>query len=253
VLPGAPTDVAVRGDRVFILHEGRFGSAALSELFADTGDIVRTIQLAFPFNTAFYEDALAVRHHAVWIGTFVGPASPVTSGRIAIVDTARRRIGRQIRTSEVSAVTLDRGGAWVGSIGELQRFRGGSDVPTHIISLGGHEDAYPVPTEIDVAGNEVWSANRVTLVCRPYRPKCGRQRGTVVRVNARTNTVLATIDVHGQPWGIEASDDAVWVTTRGGELLEIDPATNTIVRRVAVGGHPEDLVESAGELWVAVR
>jgi YVTN family beta-propeller protein len=254
-LPGAPTDVAIGLGRVWVLHEGRLGRAALSELFIDSGDLVRTLELEFPFNVDFYEDAVAIGAGSVWVGTFIGGASPLVSGRVARVRRGSARVESEIHTSQVSAVTIAAGTAWIGSVGELQRFNVGTSTPAHVITLGGHGTEYPVPTEIDVAGHSVWSASRLTLTCRlPLQtPQCGRKSGTVTRVDARTNTVVTTIPIAGQPWGLEAVENAVWVTTRAGRLIKIDPATNAITDRITIDGRPEDVVSVGGELWVAIR
>jgi DNA-binding beta-propeller fold protein YncE len=49
----------------------------------------------------------------------------------------------------------------------------------------------------------------------------------VVRVNPDTGTVVASIDVGGQPFTLQPADGRMWVLT-GDRYVAIDPATKTI-------------------------
>ena len=65
----------------------------------------------------------------------------------------------------------------------------------------------------------------------------GDRRGVarVVRIDPRTNQVVATVPVASQPSRLAVTDDAVWVTSLvGGTVTRIDPRTNRVV------GHHRD-------------
>jgi DNA-binding beta-propeller fold protein YncE len=73
----------------------------------------------------------------------------------------------------------------------------------------------------------------------------------VIRVDAATNKLLATIPVDGGAGWTAASGDAVWVTSLQG-LVRIDPQTNEVVATVPIAGSPAlgdpDVV--GGKVWV---
>lgn len=83
---------------------------------------------------------------------------------------------------------------------------------------------------------------------------------SLVRIDATTNTVAATIHMPQLAAGVTATDTAVWVTqgppgAPGAELWKIDPATNKVVGHVTLGGSSEiddQTVSDDGSVWVSL-
>ena len=109
------------------------------------------------------------------------------------------------------------------------------------------------PFYIATAAGAVWVANA--------------DDGTVTRIDPASNTVVATIDLHGvgldggsvAPFGIAGDDDLVWVSSFGfddagneipGTLTALDTATNQEIGSVPVGRTPFAVTAGFGSVWV---
>src|SRR5215207_2183310 len=76
--------------------------------------------------------------------------------------------------------------------------------------------------------------------------------GTVARIDPATNRVVARVQVGGQPYGITAGADSVWVGNNESEnVTRVEVATNRVVSRIAVGDRPIGLTYDDGSVWVA--
>jgi YVTN family beta-propeller protein len=96
----------------------------------------------------------------------------------------------------------------------------------------------PRPGPIAVGEGAVWTLNRGD--------------GSVTRIDAKTNTVVATIAVgEGVASGtIAAGEGAVWLSAPGTPLVRIDPRTNRVTHRFSgVGGGV--VLAGHGSLWVS--
>lgn len=80
----------------------------------------------------------------------------------------------------------------------------------------------------------------------------------VVRIDPRTNDVVATIPVSSSPWDIAVGAGSVWVTgyseNKSGLLQRIDPTTNQVVDTITVepSGHPGPVAAGDDAVWVDV-
>jgi len=83
--------------------------------------------------------------------------------------------------------------------------------------------------------------------------------GTLMaRVDATSNTVVATIDMAGNGYNPAVIKDSVWVSVDGGtaatgKLIRIDPGTNTVDRVLVPStefGGGGDIVVAGGSVWV---
>lgn len=80
----------------------------------------------------------------------------------------------------------------------------------------------------------------------------------MARVDATSNTVVATVDLHGHGYNPTLVNGFLWISVDGGnaetgELVRIDPATNSIDRVLVPGttfGGGGDIVVAAGSVWV---
>jgi CubicO group peptidase (beta-lactamase class C family)/streptogramin lyase len=88
------------------------------------------------------------------------------------------------------------------------------------------------------------------------------QTGSVIRVDAKSNTVAATIKVtpppappfndDPDPIALAVVDGQVWVGDRADKtLVRVDPATNTVAGSIRIGIHPDALAVANGSLWAA--
>jgi YVTN family beta-propeller protein len=78
----------------------------------------------------------------------------------------------------------------------------------------------------------------------------------VWRIDARTNTVIATLAVGSHPTGIAVGAGAVWVANADGTMSRIDPnagqGLGRVVRTIRVGGTPSSIGIGGGLVWVTV-
>jgi YVTN family beta-propeller protein len=80
----------------------------------------------------------------------------------------------------------------------------------------------------------------------------GGDREGVARIDPRTNRVVATVPVGALPFGLAATDDAVWVTSVvDGTITRIDPQTNHVTATIRTGGEPVQVAANDRAVWVA--
>jgi hypothetical protein len=63
---------------------------------------------------------------------------------------------------------------------------------------------------------------------------------------------VATIPVRGDPAGMAIGAGTAWVADTYGVILKVDPRTNEILARIPVDGLPNGLAFGFGRLWIAV-
>lgn len=107
---------------------------------------------------------------------------------------------------------------------------------------------------IDPARNRVvnrWKLPMATGAVGAFGAAWGAGTNGVIRVDAESHKLLATIPVAGGAGWTAASADAVWVTTPTG-LARIDPTTNAVAATIPLPGAPylgdPDVVD--GQVWV---
>jgi YVTN family beta-propeller protein len=72
----------------------------------------------------------------------------------------------------------------------------------------------------------------------------------LVRIDPKTNTIVASIDLPTQTVNPAFGDGFVWVSSNGhDELLKVDPKTNAVVATIPVGSKPRFLTIGAGSVW----
>ncbi len=76
--------------------------------------------------------------------------------------------------------------------------------------------------------------------------------GSLLRVDAATGQVLATVPVGREPADVAVAGNTVWVTTYDdGSLTRIDAATNTVAATLPVCPKPIGVVSAFGSTWVS--
>jgi virginiamycin B lyase len=84
-------------------------------------------------------------------------------------------------------------------------------------------------------------------------PICEHRQGRrLVRIDARTNRVSATLQIvpADSEGGIATSLDSVWIAIGTGVLARIDPATNSIRQRISVASGSQNPVYADGKIWI---
>ena len=78
------------------------------------------------------------------------------------------------------------------------------------------------------------------------------ESGIVTRIDPRTGTVVAPVNVGNGPTAVATGEGAVWVVNHGdGTLARLDPATNAVSWTVRVGADPRAVAVGGGSVWVA--
>ena len=74
---------------------------------------------------------------------------------------------------------------------------------------------------------------------------------SLVRIDPKTNEVVAVTKVGSNPTAVAFGEGAVWVADRDdGTVSRIDPGTGEVTRTVSVGGSPQGIAAGDGSVWV---
>lgn len=75
--------------------------------------------------------------------------------------------------------------------------------------------------------------------------------GNVLKINASTNSVIATIAVGTYPWGLCYDGTYVWVANSGSaNISKIDMSTNSVIETVTVLSAPRHICYDGNFIWV---
>jgi DNA-binding beta-propeller fold protein YncE len=188
----------------------------------------RTLTVRGVVNPAFgppVASSLAVGHGAVWF--------PVAGG-LDVVDAASDRLVAVLRFRSLgspSAVAVGGRSVWVGfSDGTLVRLDPVTRKAVRAIRVGGSIDA------IGAAEGAVWTLDRL--------------HNLVYHVDQRSGTVVGRVGVRGEPMDIEVGSGAVWILDSAGTVVPIDAGTDSAQGAIPVGGTPSDIAAGLGAIWV---
>lgn len=79
----------------------------------------------------------------------------------------------------------------------------------------------------------------------------GYDDGALVRIDPRTNGIVARVKVGRQPSSVISETGAIWVANQSSDdVMRVDPATNRVTATVAVGKAPALIAGGFGSLWV---
>jgi streptogramin lyase len=78
--------------------------------------------------------------------------------------------------------------------------------------------------------------------------------GEALRIDPGTDRVLAAVPLPGEPFGLAAGRNGVWVTDfQHDTVTEVDPVANRVVRVLPdVGKGPSGVLATAGAVWVTL-
>jgi YVTN family beta-propeller protein len=215
--------------------------AGAGAAFIDTrfNNVTRTVVL----NRLYEGDDVALGTGSVWTAD---------SGFVTRVDPSTGRIRAVIPVGiSISGDAVGEGAVWaIGGLGIVRIDPRTNEIVATIPVAQNVTGGGPSPTALAVGDGAVWVANR--FVARSGFFSSGK-RGTVSRIDTKTNAVVATIPVGHEPFGIGAGDGAVWVANRTDfTVSRIDPRTNRVVATIRIGNRPQGIVAGAGAVWVSV-
>ena len=90
--------------------------------------------------------------------------------------------------------------------------------------------------------------------CTAYRPATdgGRLTTRLVRVDPRTNAVVASVEVPSAPGVIGEGAGSIWVAGQGeGVVARVDPVANKVVATIPVFARPSAFASEGDAMWVS--
>jgi hypothetical protein len=192
---------------------------------------------------------VAVGAGSAWVGIQRG------GGFVVRIDLATNEVVAEIPVQETpwrERIAATEDAVWVASHGVLQRIDPDTNTVVAAVDLQGR----PI-SAIAADSTDVWAV----AITEPGEGN-GEWTGSLVRVDATTNEVVAEIPLGPQVAGYEdevmVGAGSVWVlgvrwfeeedAEYGSDLIRVDPATNAIAARIPVGGF--NMVMGDGEVWV---
>jgi virginiamycin B lyase len=218
----------------------------------DTSEVYRidpvSLKVVVKITVGTNPEGLSVGADAVWVANLRGGTAtrinPATNKVVATVTVNKAGPGGP------HAVGVGFNSVWV-SAGNLGSGSGGSvariDPATNLIQA-----TIQIPANASACAGFAFTEDAV------WMSSCFDQP-TLVRIDPSTDTVVATIDLHGygdslilidgSPWLVVASVNGIGPAT----LMRIDPATNTIDRVLSVGNTLKEggMVVGAGSVWLS--
>jgi streptogramin lyase len=78
-------------------------------------------------------------------------------------------------------------------------------------------------------------------------------RSVLWRIDSRTGLKVATVSLPGAVWGgIAVGGRSVWVADSSGTITRVNANTNRVVARIRIDGSPTALAFAYGRLWIAL-
>jgi YVTN family beta-propeller protein len=176
------------------------------------------------------------------VGVGAGSVWTIDRGqtRLVRIDPVANGVVAQIPGVVGAAPVVGENAVWVPSAIANRLFRADFTGMVTEIATGPSADEWPIAAV--VTGGAVWVGNH--------------HSGTIVRVDPRTNTVVASVrwgeHANGGIYHMAADGSSIWVTaSRTSDVSEIDAATNAVVRRTPVPtGACGGVTVDASAVWV---
>jgi hypothetical protein len=215
-----------------------------------SGDVVARINLAHADQAIpGGGEGIAVGLGSVWVANPVftdhDPRFPqgTTGGVVRIDATTDRLVDFVVFTDRTpTRVAVGEGAVWVTTGETVTRLDPQTLEVEATISLGpGHANLPQIATDIAVGEGGIWVAAGVQ----------GDYPTAIVRIDPRTNRVVAQVKPLGGTNGLAVGEGAVWATVaEPAFLLRIDPVTNTEAARVEVAEGLDAVDTGGGLVWV---
>jgi virginiamycin B lyase len=205
---------------------------AVSRLDPDTNQIAATIQLGATPTCSLCWGAVAADERSVWTTS--------RSARLAVVeiDPLKNHVIASLPVSVFpSAVAIAGDGTlWLASVLDSAVLRFDPRAHRQLASV-----TVPRASRLAVGDTAVWVLTQ----------RDGSARGSVARIDTRTNQVVANVEVGSHPTALALGEGSLWVVDEGTQSLRrIDPLTNTVVASITVGFLPTGVVAGNGSVWV---
>jgi YVTN family beta-propeller protein len=253
-LPGEPGGIGADASGAWVVYARSAGtyaqSAGAAFIDARYNDVKHTVALNRLFDSS---GSFALLPGAVW---------ETGAGFVTRLDPSTGRVVKSIRMSPVGAagfeaesgIAAGEGGIWAIGSADIVRVDPATDEIVATIPISQNATGLaPNPTAVAVGEGSVWVAARVSTFTSSTLHKPSIHRGTVIRIDPKTNAIVATIPVGADPFGIAVGERSVWVANRRGfTISRIDPRTNKVVAAIRVGNRPQGITAGGGGVWVAV-
>ena len=241
-------------------------------LYATTPDV-------YAYDTALFGGKLV---SAKTLGRMVTPRTPIVPPDAGVSDERRtyvwktgRIVGHRViytigGSTGVSTANLHFPGDGVTIVLNSNEDQDGlEDIAVHLVALVfGQRMAGPTAPTVDPA-TAIVASIKGTGGAFPFAVTDGAlwfpaqssqgDRGTLTRIDTRTNQVLAHIRPgaghrapNGDPGAVAAADGQVWAADRpDGAVVRIDPSINRVVAKVRIGMAASFLAVAGDSLWAA--
>jgi YVTN family beta-propeller protein len=221
-----------------------FDDDTVSRIDPSSNAVIATIPVGLaPTGIGVTPGAIWVANHRGDPNGSVSRIDPATNSVVATVP-----LGAQFCCGPTQVGTSS-DAVWVGvpnleASPELVRI----DPATTTVAAVIHPEKGAVNGGIVADGEDVWAAGGTNVPSR------------VLRIDATTNTIAATINTGGGTGiGVAVDFGAIWITGTGngfatgnGFLLRIDPMTNEVVGKLGLGAAPLSVTTGAGSIWVTI-
>ena len=252
------------------------GSGTISRIDLQTNEIVATIPIgkAEPDNEVFVPSRVTIGDGFIW-------AVKNDEDSVVQIDPHTNQVVATIPIGiEPFALAVNKGTLWVTSRYEESVVRVDLNTQQIVATIPDVKD----PIAIVVTADAIWVANHrddavsridpmtnqivasVSLGSISPNPNCGScvsgltfsagsvwvsvAVGGIVRIDAQTNQVVATIASKEGTFGITSDEQGVWFANREDQaVLRIDPQTNQIVGAIPLNGPLAFLAIGEGSLW----
>jgi virginiamycin B lyase len=181
------------------------------------------------FPVAGHPDWMAVTGDAVWVASS-------NVNHVVRLDAKTNKPDVVITVEKpCSGLVVEFGSLWIPSCGGKSLVRADAETGAVQATIA----AGPADSEGGVAAG----ANSVWLVVS--------NASELDRIDAKSNAVVAKIQLPKGSFNPVFANGAVWVTSNeGGTLVRVDPATNKVTGETPVGPKPRFLTVGAGSVWV---
>jgi virginiamycin B lyase len=180
------------------------------------------------FNLGGDPDWMAVAEDAVWVSTS-------SLNRVTELKAPTNTVGFSVAVNDpCSGLVAAFGSLWIPSCGDHSLLRANLET--------GEVEAMIAAAAADSEGCIAAGAGSIWLATD--------KKGTLARIDPRSNSVRATILVPSGSYCPVFADEFIWVTSFEHSVLsKVDPGTNRVVAQIRVGKNPRFATSGAGAVW----